>query len=127
MGTIDLEKDTHGIALKIENLMSKYVNSEKLCGRGGVLNADFIEANPYYAIMCSLFYVAGNDPDRCDDYINDFMEVFSFDHYSKMAIADILNANGATQNYEVTEYVGCKDGKDVISDMISFIKNRFDK
>lgn len=127
MGTIDFEKDTHGIALNIENLMSKYVNSEKLCGRGGVLNADFIERNPYFAIMCSLFYVAGNDPDRCDDYINDFMEVFSFDHYSKMAIADILNANGATQTYEGTEYVGCKDGKEVISDMESFIRDRFDK
>lgn len=35
MGIIDLEKNTHGIALTIENLMTKYVNSEKLCGRGG--------------------------------------------------------------------------------------------
>lgn len=76
MGIIDLEKNTHGIALTIENLMTKYVNSEKLCGRGGVLNADFIENYPYIAIMCSLFYVAGNDPDRCDDYINEFMKLF---------------------------------------------------
>lgn len=127
MGIIDLEKDTHGIALKIENLMSKYVNSEKLCGRGGVLNADFIERNPYFAIMCSLFYVAGNDPDRCDDYINDFMEVFSFDHYSKMAIADILNVKGTTQYFDDTKYADCKDGKEVILDMESFIRDRFDK
>lgn len=127
MGIIDLEKNTHGIALTIENLMSKYVNSEKLCGRGGVLDADFIENNPYIAIMCSLFYVAGNDPDRCDDYINEFMETVPIDHYSKMTMSEILNANGATQKYGGTEYIGCKDGKDVISDMISFIKNRFDK
>lgn len=127
MGTIDLEKDTHGIALKIENLMSKYVNSEKLCGRGGVLNADFIERNPYFAIMCSLFYVAGNDPYRCDDYIYEFMEVFSFDHYSKMAIADILNAKGTTQYFDDTKYADCKDGKEVILDMESFIRDRFDK
>lgn len=125
MGTIDLEKDTHGIALKIENLMSKYVNSEKLCGRGGVLNADFIERNPYFAIMCSLFYIAGNDTDRCDDYINEFLETIPFDHYSKMTIADILNANGATQNYGGTKYISCKDGKEVISDMESFIRDRF--
>lgn len=127
MGIIDLEKNTHGIALTIENLMTKYVNSEKLCGRGGVLDADFIENYPYIAIMCSLFYVAGNDPDRCDDYINEFMETVPIDYYSKMTMSEILNANGAIQNYGGTEYIGCKDGKDVISDMISFIKNRFDK
>lgn len=127
MGTIDLEKNTHGIALKIENLMSKYVNSEKLCGRGGVLNADFIERNPYFAIMCSLFYVAGNDPDRCDDYINDFMETVPIDQYSKMTLVEMIKTKGTTQNYEGTEYVGCKDGKEVILDMESFIRDRFDK
>lgn len=127
MGTIDLEKDTHGIALKIENLMSKYVNSEKLCGRGGVLNADFIERNPYFAIMCSLFYVAGNDPDRCDDYIYEFMETVPIDQYSKMTLVEMIKTKGTTQYFDDTKYADCKDGKEVILDMESFIRDRFDK
>lgn len=127
MGTIDLEKDTHGIALKIENLMSKYVNSEKLCGRGGVLNADFIEHYPYLAIMCSLFYVAGNDPYRCDDYIYEFMETVPIDQYSKMTLVEMIKTKGTTQYFDDTKYADCKDGKEVILDMESFIRDRFDK
>lgn len=127
MGTIDLENDTHGIALTIENLMVKYVNSEKLCSRGRVLDADFIEHYPYLAIMCSLFYVAGNDPDRCDDYIYEFMETVPIDQYSKMTLVEMIKTKGTTQYFDDTKYADCKDGKEVILDMESFIRDRFDK
>lgn len=55
------------------------------------------------------------------------METVPIDQYSKMTLVEMIKTKGTTQYFDDTKYADCKDGKEVILDMESFIRDRFDK
>lgn len=76
----------HSYAVKIEHILWKVFNCNR-GGFGGIVNADYIDRNPYSAIACALAIYYLNNTDENKKLIDKFLGDYYF--YSDKSIVEI--------------------------------------
>ena len=108
-------------ACQIESRMRKLMDCERFDYCGYIIKDDILK-HPYASILFTLFYLCGKDYRYCS-VLKDFNSKFCSEQYFKLSVEEIFALKGSIQYLNGIEFHDCKDGEEVLKDMVDFLSN----